>query len=381
VRQLQKMEAVGRLAGSIAHDFNNLLTVIMGYSQLLLRGLAPDDPRRKGMQIIETTAERAAQLTRQLLAFSRKQVLAPTRLDLNTVVTEMTAILHGLIGASIELVFTPAEDPGLVEVDRGQIEQVIVNLVVNARDAMPDGGRITVETATVELDERDAAQHPGASRGPHVMLRITDTGTGMDSDTRSRNFEPFFTTKAPGKGTGLGLATVYGIVAQSGGSIRVDSALGLGTTFTLHFPRAAGTVDLPPPASLPPARGHETVLLVDDEHEVRTLLQQVLEDQGYAVMSAGRPSDALRIAEHHLGPIHLLLTDMVMPEMSGAVLAERLSATRAEMMVLLMSGYTDYGSGAGEPSTASPAFLQKPFTPDTVARAVRAVLDSAGARR
>jgi two-component system cell cycle sensor histidine kinase/response regulator CckA len=213
------------------------------------------------------------------------------------------------------------------------------------------------------------------------MLRIIDTGTGMDADTRSRIFEPFFTTKEPGKGTGLGLATVYGIVAQSGGSIHVDSALGQGTSFTLHFPRAAGTVEPPPMASLPAARGHETVLLVDDEYEVRTLLQQILEHRGYVVMSAGRPSDALRIAEHHVGPIHLLLTDMVMPEMSGAVLAERLSTTRPEMTVLQMSGYTDYGSGAAEPSATAPAFLQKPFTPDTVARAVRAVLDSAGARR
>ena len=381
VRQLQKMEAVGRLAGGIAHDFNNLLTVIIGYSHLLLRDLASGDPRRESIKIIETTAERASHLTRQLLAFSRKQVLAPTLLDLNSVITEMIAILHRLIGASIELVFTPAVDPGLVEVDRGQIEQVIVNLVVNARDAMPDGGRITVETAPVDLDERDAAEHPGESRGPHVMLRITDTGTGMDAGTRSRIFEPFFTTKEPGKGTGLGLATVYGIVAQSGGSIHVDSALGLGTSFTLHFPRATGTVEPSPMASLPAARGHETVLLVDDEYEVRTLLQQILEDRGYVVMSAGRPSDALRMAEHHLGPIHLLLTDMVMPEMSGAVLAERLSATRPEMMVIQMSGYTDYGSGAAEPSTTAPAFLQKPFTPDTVARAVRAVLDSAGVHR
>jgi signal transduction histidine kinase/CheY-like chemotaxis protein len=381
VRQLQKMEAVGRLAGGIAHDFNNLLTVIMGYSHLLLRDLASGDPRRENIRIIETTAERASQLTRQLLAFSRKQVLAPTLLDINTVVTEMIAILNRLIGPSIELVFTPAEDPGLVEVDRGQIEQVIVNLVINARDAMPDGGRITVETAAVDLDERGAAQHPGSSRGRHVMLRITDTGTGMDADTRARIFEPFFTTKEPGKGTGLGLATVYGIVAQSGGSIRVDSALGQGTSFTLHFPLAAGTVKPPPLASLPAARGDETVLLVDDEHEVRRLLQQILEDHGYVVMSAGRPSEALRIAEHHPGPIHLLLTDMVMPEMSGAVLAARLGVTRPEMMVLQMSGYSDYGSGVGEPSSAPPAFLQKPFTPDTVARAVRAVLDAAGARR
>src|SRR5664280_1366654 len=381
VRQLQKMDAVGRLAGGIAHDFNNLLTVIMGYTDLLLHKLAPDDPRFAGMQIIQKTAVRAAQLTHQLLAFSRKQVLAPRLLDLNTVVTGMTGILRRLIGESIELVFTPAKDPGLVKVDRGQIEQVIVNLVVNARDAMPDGGRITIETAIIDLKEPDAARKLGLSHGQHVILRVIDIGTGMDSATQSKIFEPFFTTKDPGKGTGLGLATVYGIVAQSGGSIRVESELGHGTTFSLYFPLAAGTIEPPPEANLPPERGDETVLVVEDEHEVTTLIEQVLSAHGYVVLSAARPSDALRIAEHHVGPIHLLLTDMVMPEMSGAVLTERLSATRVEMVTLQMSGYTDYRSGAVGLTSAAPSFLQKPFTPDALVRAVRAALDSAGARR
>lgn len=381
VRQLQKMEAVGRLAGGIAHDFNNLLTVIMGYSQIVLDDLPPDDPRYASTKVIEKTAVRAAQLTQQLLAFSRKQVLAPKLLEINTVVTGMTAILQRLIGESIELVFTSGSDVGLIKVDRGQIEQVIVNLVVNARDAMPQGGRITIETAAVELDERDASEHPGISPGPHVMLRVTDSGTGMDAATRARIFEPFFTTKEPGKGTGLGLATVYGIIAQSAGSIQVESELGRGTTFTLHFPRATGTVEVALTVTQPTARGHETVLLVEDEHEVRTLLQQVLKACGYDVLSAGRPSDALRMAENHVGPIHLLLTDMVMPEMSGAVLSQRLSATRPEMAVLQMSGYTEYRGGAAETAAVLPAFVQKPFTPDTLAREVRAVLDAAGARR
>ncbi len=380
VRQLQKMDAVGRLAGGIAHDFNNLLTVIMGYTHQLLDRLAPDDPRFPNAQIVQKTALRAAQLTQQLLAFSRKQVLAPALLDLNTVVTGMTAILRRLIGESIELVFTPDQDPCLVKVDRGQIEQVIVNLVVNARDAMPAGGRITIDTKIVDLKERDAAGKPGLSLGRQVILRVIDAGTGMDSATRSKLFEPFFTTKIPGKGTGLGLATVYGIVTQSGGSIAVESELGLGSTFSLHFPLAVGSIEPPPVAHLPGERGVETVLVVEDEHEVRTLIGQVLSDHGYVVLSAGRPSDALRIAEQHVGPIHLLLTDMVMPEMSGAALTERLSVIRPEMIAIQMSGYTDYRSGAGLTS-AAPIFLQKPFTPDTLVRAVRAALDSTGASR
>jgi len=376
VRQLQKMEAVGRLAGGIAHDFNNLLVVVMGYSQMLLESIDRGDPPcRESVQIIESTAVRAAKLTRQLLAFSRKQVLAPTLLDLNTVITGMKGLLRRLIGESVELAFTPAENLDLVRLDSGQLEQVVVNLVVNARDAMPNGGRISIDLKNVDLDEGEVARNPGCSQGSNVMIRITDTGIGMDAATQSKIFEPFFTTKEPGKGTGLGLATVHGIVAQSGGSISVESAPGRGSSFTLYFPRAVGEVEAPIEAESSSSRGSETVLLAEDEHEVRVLLEQVLKNHGYDVICVSRPSDALRIAEHHAGPIHLLLTDMVMPEMSGAVLAERLCATRPEMAVLQMSGYTEYRSGTSIEEN-QPAFLQKPFTPGSVARMVRSVLDA-----
>ena len=366
------MEAVGRLAGGIAHDFNNLLTVISGRTYLLLRDLATDHPHRRGIQTIDETAQRAAQLTRQLLAFSRKQVLAPTVLDLNEVVEGLTDLLHRLIGESIELTVTP--DPGLAKatLDRGQVEQVLVNLVVNARDAMPDGGRIDVSTQNVDL--ADDFLHPdGVGRaGAHVMIAIADTGCGMDEPTRARIFEPFFTTKEVGKGTGLGLATVLGIVQQSAGHIRVHSEVGVGTTFRIYFPRAeepATPVDLTTPA--PPRDGHETVLVVDDEVEVQSLLRTALGTWGYTVLGAATPSEALRLAEQHPGPIHLLLTDMVMPEMSGVVLARRLLALRPGMAAVYMSGYADYPA-----ETGGMRFLQKPFTPDTVARTIREVLDS-----
>jgi signal transduction histidine kinase len=374
-RQLQKMEAVGRLAGGIAHDFNNLLTVITGRTHLLLRDLGPDDPRRKGIKTIDSTAQRAALLTRQLLAFSRKQVLAPTVLELDEVVGGLMDILHRLIGEQIELAFRPG-GVGKCRLDRGQMEQVLVNLVVNARDAMPQGGRITLETSDLELDEASARQHPGVARGAYVMVAVTDTGTGMDEHTRSRIFEPFFTTKEVGKGTGLGLATVYGIVQQSGGSIRVESEPGVGTTFTLYFPRveeavtAAQTTEAPRP-------GTETVLVVDDESEVQALVQAVLARYGYTVLGAVRSTEAVKIAESHPGAIHLLLTDIVMPEMGGPELAQRLRELRPDMAVLYMSGYADYTAG---PDPA-PALLQKPFTPEEVARAVRAALDAVPAPR
>jgi signal transduction histidine kinase/HAMP domain-containing protein len=317
LRQLQKMEAVGRLAGGIAHDFNNLLTVILGRSRLLLEAMTPDHPHCRSVKSIDETAERAALLTRQLLAFSRKQVLEPALLDLGEVVTGMTELLQRLIGEQVELVVVPGGGLGKVKVDRGQIEQVIVNLVVNARDAMPDGGRITIETSVVETSGPDANGHAEVGPGAHVRMAVTDTGTGMDAHTRARIFEPFFTTKEPGKGTGLGLATVYGIVRQSGGSIEVDSEPGAGSTFTVSLPQvedAPATVDAP---TAPARRGTETVLVVEDEAEVRTLVHAVLVGYGYLVMSAARPSEALELAERHPGPIHLLLTDMVMPEMGG----------------------------------------------------------------
>jgi signal transduction histidine kinase len=366
LRQLQKMEAVGRLAGGIAHDFNNLLTVILGRSRLLLDVMETDHPHHRSVKSIDETAERAALLTRQLLAFSRKQVLAPAVLDLNEVVVGMTDILQRLIGESVELIFDPGIEVGHVKVDRGQLEQVIVNLVVNARDAMPQGGRLTIATSSTgpaEATEADPARQ--------ARLTVTDTGTGMDAHTRARIFEPFFTTKEPGKGTGLGLATVYGIVRQSGGTIQVDSEPGIGTTFTISLPRVEEGARIAPAPSMPPGRGTETVLIVEDEPEVRALVHSVLVDHGYLVLSAGRPSEALELAERHPGPVHLLVTDMVMPEMGGPALARRVLAGHPETAVLYMSGYTDHTLGEGAP------FLQKPFTPDTIARTARAALDAA----
>ena len=371
VRQLQKIEAIGRLAGGLAHDFNNLLTVITGHSQLMLRQLSLVDPLRGGLDVIERTATRAGRLTMQLLAFSRKQILAPAVLDLNDAVPGMAEMLQRLIGEDITLTFNPAPALGRVTVDPGQLEQVVINLVVNARDAMPNGGRIAVETANVELSADSARWHVGVNPGSYVMLAVSDTGSGMDTETRAHIFEPFFTTKAFGKGTGLGLATVYGIVRQSGGNIRVESAPGAGSTFTIYLPRVEGVLEQAVEAvTALPARGSETILVVEDQNEVRSLVQRILEEFGYVVLSAGEIADAFRIVERHGGPIHLLLTDMVMPEMNGAHLAERLVALRQEMAVLFMSGYTDYAI------VNHGRFIQKPFTPDALARKVRAVLDS-----
>jgi two-component system, cell cycle sensor histidine kinase and response regulator CckA len=372
LRQLQKMEAVGRLAGGIAHDFNNLLTVIMGRSNLLLHRLAADHPHRKSLENIEETTQRAALLTRQLLAFSRKQVLTPTVLDVEGVVAGMLELFQRLIGENIELAFTPGSELGRVRIDRGQAEQVLVNLVVNARDAMPEGGRITIEIGEVALDEGDAVRLAGLPGGPYIVLTVSDTGTGMDEHTKARIFEPFFTTKEPGKGTGLGLATVYGIVRQSEGGITVESQLGVGTSFKIYLPRVDGVVAEETTAVAPVGCGTETVLLVEDEPHVRSLVETVLAEHGYHVLAAGRPGEAVRLAEGHAGPIHLLLSDMVMPEMSGSALARQILPLRPETVVLFMSGYADYpaeqATGAG--------LLQKPFTPDALARAVRGALDT-----
>ncbi|HEX9748603.1 MAG TPA: ATP-binding protein [Methylomirabilota bacterium] len=378
-RQLQKMEAIGQLAGGIAHDFNNLLTVITGRTYLLLHDLAADDPLRKGIQTIDATAQRAAVLTSQLLAFSRKQVLAPIVLDLNEVMAGLKDILHRLIGESVELAFRPAADLGPAKLDRGQVEQVLVNLVVNARDAMPQGGRIVVETMNVDLDAAFVRQDGGGKPGAHVMMVVSDTGTGMDERTRARIFEPFFTTKEVGKGTGLGLATVLGIVQQSGGHIRVASEVGVGTTVSIYFPRVEEPAAAPAGAAAPPRGGRETVLVVDDEMEVQALLQTALTSWGYTVLGATSPGEAIRLAEHHPGPIDLLVTDMVMPEMSGAVLAERLIAVHPDMAMLFMSGYADYAAESIPPSRARIGFLQKPFAPDAVARKVRDLLDAVDA--
>ena len=371
VRQLQKMEAIGRLAGGVAHDFNNLLTVITGYSQMLLDELPPGDSRRPDLQAIRQTADRAAQLTGQLLAFSRKQVRAPARLDLSTVVAGLASMLRRLVGANIELVFRPAPQPCLVVIDRGQLEQVLMNLVVNARDAMPDGGRITIETALL------APEDPAPPAPRQVLLRVSDTGVGMDETTKARIFEPFFTTKGPGKGTGLGLATVFGIVAQSGGTIQVDSAPGRGTAFSIRLILDEGPAEVAESAVASNLRGDATLLVVDHEPGVLALLRRSHTAQGYTDLCADPPPEALRLAERHPGPLHLLLTDMVMPEMNGATLTERIVALRPGIAVLQMSGYTEHRPPVSAGSGAGPAFLQKPFAPDVLARAVQSALAAA----
>jgi len=376
-RQSQKMEAVGQLAGGIAHDFNNLLTAILGNTQLLLRELPPGDAMHGDVEEIRKASERAASLTRQLLAYSRRQMLQPEVLDLNVVMAEMDKMLRRLIGEHIDLVAVFAPDLGRVRADPNQIEQVIVNLAVNARDAMPDGGKLTIATANVDLDETFAQAHLGSVPGSYAMLSVTDTGVGMDATVRAHLFEPFFTTKEVGKGTGLGLATVYGIVKQSGGYISVSSEPGHGSSFKIYLPRIATPAE--PPAGAPkggPAPGSETVLVVEDEPAVLTLSRRALESQGYVVLAASDADAALRVVERHGGMIHLLLTDVVMPGLSGRELADRLSAQRPGIRVLYMSGYP--GDAVVQHGTLplGSAFLQKPFSPDGLARKVRDVLDA-----
>src|SRR5438309_3378671 len=372
------MEAVGRLAGGIAHDFNNLLTVITSYSDLLLEDLGTDDPKRSDVEQVRKAADGAAALTRQLLAFSRQQVVEPRVVSLNAVVESLQKILRRVLGEDVELAATPGPDLGAVRADVGQLEQVLMNLAVNARDAMPTGGKLTIETGNVEHDPAFARGHGAAAVRRFVMLAVTDTGVGMDEATKARIFEPFFTTKEPGKGTGLGLATVYGIVQQSGGFIWVYSEPGHGTTFKIYLPRvdapAAGGAAGPAPATVP--RGTETVLLVEDEPAVRAIAQQALERQGYTVLAAPSGADALALAAQHGATIHLLLTDVVMPGMSGRDLADRLTAQRPGIRVLYISGYTDNAivrHGMLEPGLA---YLQKPFRPDALVRKVREVLDA-----
>jgi PAS domain S-box-containing protein len=378
MRQLQQLETVGRLAGGVAHDFNNLLTVILGRGDILLSRLQADNPVRRDIELIKRTAERAAALTKQLLAFSRKQVLAPKVIDLNTVVAGITTMLQRLIGEDIELVFLAGSGLGRVKADPGQLEQVIANLVVNARDAMPHGGRLTIETGNVELGERYARQHAGVQAGSYVMLAVSDTGTGMDRETQARIFEPFFTTKEPGKGTGLGLSTVFGIVKQSGGNIWVYSEPGHGTTFKVYLPLVHDAEDAAAPEQVRPAGGTETILIVEDEGDVRALACEVLAIYGYEVLQARAPAEALLIAERHTGPVQLLVTDVVMPGMSGRLLAQQLAPLRPEMKVLYMSGYTDDAIVHHGTLDAGTAFIQKPFTPDALAAGVRRVLDADG---
>ena len=376
LRQAQKLEAIGQLAGGVAHDFNNLLTVITGRSHLALGLLPADHAIRRHIDLIQTTAERAAALTRQLLAFSRKQVLESKVLDVNAVVSGLAPMLRRLIGEDLDFAVVPAPDLWRVKADPSQLEQVIVNLAVNARDAMPQGGTLSIETGNVELDEAYARRHPGASPGRFVVLAITDTGHGMDAAVKARIFEPFFTTKEPGKGTGLGLATVFGIVKQSGGSISVDSAPGQGTTFKVYLPRVDEAVDQPATPVAPTlARGSETILLVEDDHEVRALARETLEGNGYVVISAASPAEALRLASSHPGRIHLLVTDVVLPQLSGRGLAERLTPDHRDLRVLYMSGYTDDAMMRHGVLEEGTAFLQKPFTPSALLMKVRERLD------
>ncbi|MGH7520299.1 MAG: PAS domain S-box protein [Gemmatimonadales bacterium] len=376
-RQAQKMEAVGQLAGGIAHDFNNLLTAILGNTQLLLRDLPPGDAKRGDVEEIRKASERAASLTRQLLAYSRRQMLQPEVLDLNVVVAEMDKMLRRLIGEHFALVTVLAPDLGRVRADPNQIEQVLVNLAVNARDAMADGGKLTIETTNVDLDETFAQAHLGSVPGPYSMIAVTDTGIGMDATVRAHLFEPFFTTKEVGKGTGLGLATVYGIVKQSDGYISVHSEPGRGSTFKIYLPRIAAPVAAAPPSAKGGAdRGTETILVVEDEPAVLTLSRRALEAQGYLVLAAADATAALRLVERHGGTIHMLLTDVVMPGLSGRDLADTLAARRPGIRVLYMSGYPgDAVVQHGELPPGS-AFLQKPFSPDYLARKVRDVLDA-----
>ncbi|QEG30215.1 Blue-light-activated protein [Gemmata obscuriglobus] len=378
-RHAQKMEAVGRLAGGIAHDFNNLLTVINGYSKIVLDEMPDGDPHRESVGMVRDAGKRAAVLTRQLLAFSRKQVLQPTTLNLNDLLDGMSRMLAQLIGADVDLTVRGAPEPWPVRADAGQVEQVVMNLAVNARDAMPTGGRLTIETGNVTLDTGYTAAHPEARPGEYVRLAVTDTGCGMDVVTKARIFEPFFTTKGE-NGTGLGLATVFGIVKQSGGHVEVYSELGVGTTFKVYLPRDRSD---PSPADsagalrAPPTRGSETVLLAEDEDGVRRLAKMVLQRAGYTVLEAHHGGEALRICEQHEGPIHLLATDVVMPNMGGRQAAERLRAMRPEMKVLFLSGYTDDTVVRHGVLEAEVAFLQKPFSPDALAQKVREVLDAA----
>jgi PAS domain S-box-containing protein len=378
LRQAQKMEAVGRLAGGLAHDFNNLLTAILGYSHLALRRLGDRTELRREIEEIGKAGERAAALTAQLLAFSRKQVLQTRVLDLNVIVRDMDKMLRRLIGEDVDLVACLGSELGRIRADPGQVEQVLLNLAVNARDAMPRGGKLTIETANVELGATYAMTHPVMKTpGRYVLLAVSDNGCGMDAETQSHIFEPFFTTKEAGKGTGLGLATVYGIVKQSGGYIWVYSEPGQGTSFKIYLPRTESEAERlsTVPVPVPFVRGSETVLLVEDEDALRALARQVLEESGYRVLEARRAEEGLLIARGHQDRIHLLLTDVVMPGASGPRLAEQMIEIHPQARVVYMSGYTDGAVVNHGLLEAGAAFLQKPFTPQALAAKVREVLD------
>ncbi|MEX2178337.1 MAG: ATP-binding protein [Gemmatimonadaceae bacterium] len=380
LRQSQKLESLGTLAGGVAHDFNNLLAVILGYAALSAADAPPGSRERDDLDQIKAAAERAAELVKQLLAFSRKQVLLPQIVDLNRIVTGMESLLRPLIGEDAQVVTRLDPDIARIHADPGQIEQVIVNLVVNARDAMPTGGRITIETANAnaDVDERGAPAAPGKSVQPMVLLSVRDTGTGIDAVTLDRIFEPFYTTKAPGKGTGLGLSTVYGIVTQSGGIITVDTAPGEGCNFRCYFP---ATVDAKSHAVLDDARadvsrGSETILVVEDETQLRMLIKRTLGERGYRVLDAGNGVEAIEVAAAHRGPIHLLVTDVVMPLLSGGELAARLQEARPGLRVIFVSGYSDDAIERHGVLAPDSVFLQKPVMPEELARVTREILDA-----
>jgi GAF domain-containing protein len=381
--QAQKMDAIGRLAGGVAHDFNNLLTVIHGRTEILLKRLQLDTRSHQDLELVQRTAQRAADLTHQLLAFSRKQVLQPKILGLNEVVANLSTMLRRLIGEDIDLVIVPDAGLDRVKADPTQLEQVLMNLAVNARDAMPRGGRLSIETACIELGAAFVREHPGARPGPHVRVSVADEGVGMTSEVKSRIFEPFFTTKDKGRGTGLGLSTVYGIVKQHDGYIDVRSAPGEGTAFDLYLPAAEtgeGTVETESVGVRAP-RGSETILLVEDEDDVRELAREILEMNGYTVLEAPHGPEALRVCRHHRGAIQLLLTDVVMPQMSGRELAARITETRPETRVTYMSGYTDDFLGHHGVLDPGIVLLSKPFTPDALLNGVRRALDAPGGVR
>jgi CheY-like chemotaxis protein len=370
------MEAIGRLAGGVAHDFNNVLTVILSNSEMLAGGLGPEDPRRQELIEIRDAAQRAATLTRQLLAFSRKQVLKPRVLSLNAVVVTLEKMLRRLIGEDIELATELQPELWAVEADPGQLEQIIMNLAVNARDAMPEGGRLSIATDNADIDDGFAREHFPMVPGRYVMLAVSDSGAGMDAETQRHIFEPFFTTKPRGRGTGLGLSMVYGIVKQSGGYIWAYSEPGEGAKFEVYFPCAEGDrsdakAALATGSALP---GKETVLLAEDEDSVRRLARRILEEVGYTVLEARGATEALRISEGWDGPIDLLLTDVVMPELNGRELAERLSVLRPRIQILYISGYTDHEILDGIIGPGN-NFLQKPFTPEALTNKVREALD------
>ena len=377
LRQIQKMEALGRLSGGIAHDFNNLLGVIIGYAEFLEDSLSEGDPLRKSVHEIKKGGQRAASLTRQLLAFSRQQVLEPKVLDLNAVVADVEKMLRRVIGEDIELIITLDPTLGRVMADQGQIEQVIMNLAANARDAMPNGGKLTIKTANAELDETYAGRSPAVRSGCYVQLAVSDSGIGMDAETKGHIFEPFFTTKGMGRGTGLGLATVYGVVSQSNGYIWVYSEIGKGTIFKIYLPLVKGEVQAASPEVSQPQFAHEgeTILLVEDEESLRVVTRALLVQHGYNVLEASSGGQGVKIAQEHHSPIHLLLTDVVMPGMNGPNLAEKVAGLHPETKILYMSGYTDHIIGKHGFLESGVLLLEKPYTRGTLTRKVRAALE------